>query len=203
MAYLRFVTILSIATFALAQSPTTSSQSTPTSLPTLPTGLFSPGSIVNCVAAMQCEQEVGLGEYSDDSCKYPTIECQCVAWNSTGYAGCLKEKCPDNWQAMRDEKLGLCTGYLKVDLSGNTTYTGIAMPTSSTNGTIFGVVPANQKSEDEGLSLSDKIAIGIGVGFGVPTIVVGLGAWRCARRRKEKKAEVEEIKLDDEERLTG
>ncbi|KAK5651037.1 hypothetical protein OQA88_1500 [Cercophora sp. LCS_1] len=198
MVHRQFVAILSLTAVTLAQTSAVSQQTTLTTFSALPTEFVSPGSVLNCVASMRCDERVGLGEYSDNSCKFGGIECQCVAWNSTGYSDCLKEKCPDNWEVMRDEKLKLCTD-LKVDLSGNTTYTGIAMPTSSTN---VGIVPANDKDEDEGLSTSDKIAIGVGVGFGVPTIVVGLGAWLCARRRKDKK-EVEEYKMDDDDdRLT-
>lgn len=101
---------------------------------------------------------------------------------------------------MRDQKLQICTEYLDVDLSGNTTYTDIPMPTSSMNATVISVLTPQEGKEDEGLSQSDKIAIGIGVGFGVPTVLVGLGAWLCARRRKEDKVVVEEDgKSEDEE----
>ena len=101
--------------------------------------------------------------------------------NSTGYANCVKERCPKEWEdIVRDVKLG-CE-LQGVDLSGNTTYTGISLPTGTWNTTGF-----NTSLWDTGgdgrLSQSDKIAIGIGVGFGVPTLAVGLGAWLCVRRR--------------------
>lgn len=214
---------LSLARHIVAQSFATSLQpTTTTGLPALMTKLLSSPSILDCMASMRCDEQVSFGQFSDTSCKYPTTECQCVAWNSTGYVDCLRDKCPENWQgsfisshqfktkssrdfnftAMREQKLKVCTEYLQVDLSGNTTYTGIAMPTSSMNATIIGVIAPDEDREDGGLSQSDKIAIGIGVGFGVPTIVVGLGAWLCARRRKGKTITAEnDCKSEDEETI--
>ncbi len=55
------------------------------------------------------------------------------------------------------------------------------MPTNTDYGSLFDTAGKNGA-----LSQSDKIAIGIGVGFGVPTLLIGLGAWLCVRRRAEK-----------------
>jgi len=74
-----------------------------------------------------------------------------------------------------------CIENLGVDVSGNTTYTGLPFPMPTTNFTW----PADSHG-DEGLKLSDKIALGIGIGFGVPTILVTLGAWLCVRHRKDR-----------------
>ena len=73
----------------------------------------------------------------------------------------------------------LCTD-MNIDVSGNTTYTGRAFPSPT--------MPANWtegllEGHSSSLSLSDKIALGVGIGFGVPTLLVTVGAWLCARRR--------------------
>jgi hypothetical protein len=87
----------------------------------------------------------------------------------------------------------------KIDLSGNTTYSGIAIPTPTGRGNMTSLFDnGKEKGGDDGsLSQSDKIAIGIGIGFGVPTFAVGLGAWLCARRRKGEKAVGVEEEKDD------
>src|SRR5205823_123616 len=97
---------------------------------------------------------------------------------------------------IHDEEIKACTDTFKVDVSGNTTYPCIAIPTPTwTSGTAYiGItiptptwtanVSNNTNGGDGRLSLSDKVAIGIGVGFGVPTILIGLGALLYARRRQ-------------------
>ena len=143
-------------------------------------------------------------EFMAPDCLYG-LECNCVAWNSTGYMDCLKEMCPNDWQALRADKLKPCDLF-DIDLSGKTTYTAPPIPTATwdPNGSIWGAGGSNssnttvfnstswvsgEASRDGGLSLSDKIAIGIGVGFGVPSLAVGLGAWLCARQRRRAKKE--------------
>lgn len=91
--------VFALARGILAQSHISTPQQTTTNSPSaLPTELLSSPSILDCMASMRCDERAALGEFSIASCKYPTTECQCVAWNSTGYADCLKDKCPDNWQ---------------------------------------------------------------------------------------------------------
>ena len=127
----------------------------------------------------------------------------CVAYSTTGFANCLKEKCPGNWEckhktpitkchanranfkAFLDAKIKTCTGLLKVDLSGSTTYTGVTVPTNMSNVNV--TFPPNAMKEG-GLSMSDKIALGIGIGFGIPTVIIGVGTLVCVRRRKARAA---------------
>ena len=90
---------------------------------------------------------------------------------------------------LHDADMKLCLDTFKVDVSGNTTYTGITIPTPTTNVTWPGENTnitniTNGDGGEGGLSLSDKIALGVGIGFGVPTVLVGLGAWLCARKRR-------------------
>ncbi|KAH0547776.1 hypothetical protein FGG08_000033 [Glutinoglossum americanum] len=118
-----------------------------------------------------------------------TIECICVAQNKPAHVDCLKKQCPDNWEQIHTGEMKPCTG---VDISGNTTYTDIGIPTPTW---LSGSFAYNPSSKSGKLSQSDKIAIGLGVGFGVPTILVGLGAWLFARRREVliKRASISQI----------
>jgi len=47
---------------------------------------------------MRCDEKVYLGELLVEPCKFPSTECNCVAFNSTRFANCLKEVCPDKWE---------------------------------------------------------------------------------------------------------
>ncbi|KAH0550952.1 hypothetical protein GP486_007683 [Trichoglossum hirsutum] len=106
------------------------------------------------------------------------MDCMCIARGKPAHIDCLKKYCPDNWEQIRNEEIDTCTNTYRVDLSDNATCTGISIPTQSWS---YGNFSYNPRG---GLSQSDKIAIGVGVGFGVPTILIGLGAWLFARRRR-------------------
>ncbi|KAK0657995.1 hypothetical protein B0T16DRAFT_386432 [Cercophora newfieldiana] len=161
---------------ALAQ--TTSSVSTSPISPTAlsPTALLPS---LSCLASTRCNDK--LWDHADPSCRY-TTECYCVAWNSTWYRDCVKEKCPSTWESIIDERLTACNTTLGIDLSGNTTYTGMSIPSMPTNTDYSSLFDSGK---DGKLSQSDKIAIGIGVGFGIPSLLIGLGAWLCVRRRAQ------------------
>lgn len=93
----------------------------------------------------------------------------------------------------------MCTDF-GVDITGNTIYTGLAVPTPSTNVTWPTVMINSTAGQPEGnkggLSLSDKISLGVGIGFGVPTILVSLGAWLCMNRRKAKRKDLKAADLN-------